>query len=385
MSTISVQRTVDGVLASADTTRLSIVNAAGTIIVNNVTVVAASVGVYSYDVSALAPTDYTVQWTFVVAGQQDDTVIRPLTVDRAISISPGYTVWQLEQYAAAQLGPYYKYAAAAGATTSAVTINRLKSTLSRGDYEEMYLLRRGKLNNGELVINWNDDDRQRLIETYTPLLGTLTSDRMWNTAPVLYEELELHALDPEQELREAVLEGLSECFFWDTLITATTTYLREINLTAVAPWITRPAQVRGVSYGRLSYLDEKAPWFEAYQSGANVWLKTAVPSVGNLRIAALRPHASMVNGELSGGPDSDNDVLHIERDYAVSAICRAAWKLFPERLIPLAMEKMRPTREEFAADFQLKSLRVAMEAPPEVIQNRFNQYDILESLQLGNG
>jgi len=385
MSTLTMQRVTDGVLESADTARLSIMNTAGTLIVNNVTVAPTSAGVYVYDISSLTNGNYTAYWTFEVSGQQNDSVTQAFTVESPVSFPQGLMLMEIEQRVARRVGPYRKLRVKVGSTVNSLIVAKMQSRLNIGDYEEMYILRRGRKIDGSLVTNFNEDDRIRQIETYTATTGTFSPDRDWSVAPATDEEIELHSLEPDDELRDAVKLGLDECYFWDTVITSTTTYLREVNLTAIAPWITRPAQVRGVTYGRASYLDEKAPWFHAYQLGADVWLQSAVPTVGNMRIMALRPHSTFVNGELSAGPNGDYDILNVPADYAVAAGARSIWMNYPERVMPFSALELRPKREEIMADFQMKSLRVVMEGPPEIIQNRFQQDDIFESMQIGNG
>lgn len=385
MSTLTMQRVTDGVLESADTARLSIMNTAGTLIVNNVTVAPTSAGVYVYDISSLTNGNYTAYWTFEVSGQQNDSVTQAFTVESPVSFSQGLMLMEIEQRVARRVGPYRKLRVKVGSTVNSLIVAKMQSRLNIGDYEEMYILRRGRKIDGSLVTNFNENDRVRQIETYTATTGTFSPDRDWSVAPATDEEIELHSLEPDDELRDAVKLGLDECYFWDTVITSTTTYLREVNLTAIAPWITRPAQVRGVTYGRASYLDEKAPWFHAYQLGADVWLQSAVPTVGNMRIMALRPHSTFVNGELSAGPNGDYDILNVPADYAVAAGARSIWMNYPERVMPFSALELRPKREEIMADFQMKSLRVVMEGPPEIIQNRFQQDDIFESMQIGNG
>ena len=297
MSTLTMQRVTDGVLESADTARLSIMNTAGTLIVNNVTVAPTSAGVYVYDISSLTNGNYTAYWTFEVSGQQNDSVTQAFTVESPVSFPQGLMLMEIEQRVARRVGPYRKLRVKVGSTVNSLIVAKMQSRLNIGDYEEMYILRRGRKIDGSLVTNFNEDDRIRQIETYTATTGTFSPDRDWSVAPATDEEIELHSLEPDDELRDAVKLGLDECYFWDTVITSTTTYLREVNLTAIAPWITRPAQVRGVTYGRASYLDEKAPWFHAYQLGADVWLQSAVPTVGNMRIMALRPHSTFVTGK----------------------------------------------------------------------------------------
>lgn len=384
MSTIGYHRTVDGVLTSADSATLTIENSAGTIIVNEVAVVPSSAGVYVYDVTAFQPGRYTATWTFVVAGFANDVVAVSFQIEGSVSGMRGVRLMTIEQGIARRVGPYAKFRAAPGATQSSVLIRRLLSNLDQGDWEGMYLLRRGLYADGSLVDNFNDDDRIRIVSTYTSAIGSLTPDYDWNIAPAENEEIELHTLDPEQELRPAATNGLSRCYFYDTIQVATTTYLRDLDLTDIAPWITRPEQIRRVTHGRYNYLDMKAPFFHARQIGSTIWLQTAIPNLGTMDILALRPHSSYVNDEMSfSGPDHDLDILHVDLRYAVIAGHMSCWEEHAPRLQRAAARNYTATREDVANEFTTRSQAIVKQYP-DVIQNQFGQADLWDNLQIGN-
>lgn len=386
MSTLGINRLVDGVLTSADTATLGITNSLGVTVLVTTLVAPTSIGVYSYDVSDLVPGDYTATWTFSVTGLADDEVNRPFTIDSPVAITQGVTLAELERALARRLGPFHHLRTSdTGSSTDAVAIKKLRSSLTLGDFEEMYLLRRGVLNSGALVTNFAEDDRQRLVETYTPLTGVLEPDYPWEVAPLPNEMIELHALDPEEELRYALQDGLRRCYFWDTLTVSSTGYQREIDVTTLAPWLTRKEQIRRVQYGRAGYLPYSSPWFDTSQSGGSVLLQTTAPTVGNLRVHVLRPVSSLVNGELSMvGPDSDNDVLYVDREYALLAGHVQAWWNFPHRLADIAVAHRTADQKDVVSAFTNRS-RTVVGNIPEFIQNRFDIGDgYQDDLQVGN-
>jgi hypothetical protein len=236
-----------------------------------------------------------------------------------------------------------------------------------------------------LVASFDSNDRQRLIATYTPALGALVPDRDWFVPAVTNESIELHYLDPDQELREIARDGLRRCFFWDTaeITNVTTTLIREINVSASMPWITQPKQIRNVEFGRTNQMATRLSWWKAIQIGADVYLRVSGLPIGNLRITALRPHFTFVNGEMSyGGPDDDNDVLHVNLEYAARAGHIAAWASVPDRLTPVAAEGLRLPMKLVAAAFTAASF-AEVRNEPELLQIPFGQ-DARYLDQVGN-
>lgn len=384
MSTIGIHRIKDGVLTSADSATLQVTSQAGVVVIPAVAVPPTSAGVYSYSAPPLAAGNYTATWTFVVAGYTNDVVSRIFQVENAAAVANGITLAEIERAIAARIGPFDKMVAYGGSSTTAVVVRKLMSALVLGDYEDRYLLRRGVMNTGELIPGFIEDDRQRIVQDYTATLGRLTPDFGWTNAPATGELLELHYLEPEA-LREVALLGLSRCYFWDTLQIAATTYLSEINLTAIAPWITRPSQVKRVLHGRYAYHTSDVDWFEPYQMGGSVWLRTTVPNVGTLRVEALRPHSSFVNGEDSlVGPNYDSDILNVDREYAARSGHIAAWMLYTPKLTPVAVNGLAITMKQAADAFTVSSMTY-VKTTSERIQNRFGVSDLLEYSQIGNG
>jgi hypothetical protein len=137
------------------------------------------------------------------------------------------------------------------------------------------------------------------------------------------ESVEIMYLDPEEELRVAVLDGLARCFFWDTIsLSPGLTYGADINVTTLAPWLTNPQWIKGMRYsfsGSTLLQPSRVSWWEPYRSGKNVMLRSVGTWPGSIEISVLRPHISFVNGETSyAGPNSDLDVLYLDLEYAVS-------------------------------------------------------------------
>lgn len=384
MSSIGITRLVDGVLVSADVTRLSIADASGALLVNAAVVLPVAVGTYTYDVSFLLPGRFTVQWRFSVDGYADDLVSRIFTVEGPVSVIKGVTLAQIERAVARVVGPFHHLRTKVGSTQQIVLVSKLKSSLSVGDYEEMYLLRRAEFYDGSQVNSPQVNDRQRIVDIYDNAVGSLNPDQDWTIAPVENEMLELHALDPEEELRPAVQEGLTRCYFWDTISLASTGYMREVNLTDIAPWITRKAQVSRVEYGRTGFITSRVPFFDVYDSGGSVYLRQVSPNVGILKVFALRPVSSYVNNEFSAtGPLTDTDILNVDLRYAKLAGHAAAWENFPDRLHPLAIDNLRAPQDKVAAAFSHRS-RALVGNMPEFIQHRFGTDVDLEDLQVGN-
>lgn len=384
MTVLSIQRVRDGVLTSATTATVSVVNSAGVIVVPTTVVTPTSAGVYSYDTSALSPGSYTATWVFTTTGQPTDTISRAFIVDTATEVTDGVSLMEIERAVARRLGPYRRLRVGASSTINTVHAPRLKSSLTLGSNEDLYLLRRGLTYGDELISGFVSDDRVRQVTTYTPTQGLLAVDRDYNYQTQDGEAVELHALDPDDELRPSVIEGLGRCFFWDDVtITVTGSGVYNIDLTATVPWLTQVNQIRGVS---LSYPSQLLPpsrmgWWQPYRSGKNLKLYTKGGAVGSVTVRALRPVSSLVNGQLSySGPNDDLDVLYVDKDYAAWAGVLECWKNYPEILQPLAAQNMRPSRAEAATQFTIKSLTIVQQVP-ETLQLDYGAADLV---QIGN-
>lgn len=384
MTVIAIQRIRNGVLTSADQATLSVVNSVGTVVVPTTIIAPTSAGNYSYSTSILPPGSYTATWVFSVTGLPDDTIARAFTVDPAQELVEGMTLMQLEQLVARRIGPWENHVSGVGSTVNSIYCRRLRSSLGLGSYEDLYVLRRGLTSGDELVSNFDPEDRVRRIAEYTSALGTITVDEAYDVAPISGEAFEFHALDPDNELRPAVIDGLRRCFFWDTVsITVTGSGVYNINLTDAAPWLTEVNQVRAVD---LSYPSQLLPpqrmgWWQPYREGRSLKLYTKGGAVGSVTVTVLRPVHSLVNGELSlAGPNDDLDVLYVHRDYAAWAGVLECWKNYPEVLQPLATQNMRPSRADAATEFTKLSSTIVQQVP-EFVQV---DYGVPDLVQIGN-
>jgi hypothetical protein len=390
MVVIGIVRTDNGIPESANSTSLSVLNSAGSLVLGPVTVppTTGSPGLYMYTTNALSAGLYTAVWTFIVADHPDDVVQKPFRIDTAVEVSEGVTLMTLEQMTARRCGPYRRVKTGpSGSSASALYSLALKSSLQLGGYEQQYLLRRGISWSNLLVPNFSDTDRIRMIAAYDAPTGILTPDSPWTNAPSgpYAEAVEIHALEPEEELRIAVLDGLKRCYFWEQIQIETTGQLYDINLSSSLPWLESPSQIGPVSY---AFSNQRLPatpvtWAEPYRSGKDIWLKSQGVYQGNLVLQVLRPAHTMVNGESSiAGPNDDFDVLSINPDYAAWAAVLEVWKNFPEKVQPLATINMRPSRDDVAKEFTKHSIRVVQQQP-DTFSVRWQPIDLVLS-QIGN-
>jgi hypothetical protein len=384
MSVIAIQRVLDGVLTSADSATLQILSANGASILPVTPVAPVSVGSYSYTTSFLPPGQYTAIWTFSTATFLDDIVHRAFVVDPPLQSYEGVTLMALEQRVARRSGTYRRIRGGNASTSNTVQADRLKSSLNLGSFEAEFVLRRGLMWDGSYVPNYAEDDRSRLIAEFIPTSGLVNIDRGYTLTPLENEAIEFHYLDPEEELRPAVIEGLERCYFWDTVTLAITGQNTDIAITDLVPWITKPTQIRKVEYLYTTQLfpPNKVLWWEAYQAGSTVKLRNTVFLPGSIVITALRPHSTYVNSEISyTGPNDDMDVLHVDPEYACWAGVLTLWRNNPERVQPVSAQGMRTTRTEAANEFTKLSLQISNQVP-ETVQWRYgNQTDIN---QIGN-
>ena len=385
MTVLSIQRVRNGVLTSADQGTLSILNSAGAIVLPTTIIAPTSAGVYSYETTALAVGSYTATWTFTTAGLPTDTIQRAFTVDAAVELAEGVTLMDLERAIARRVGPYRKLAVGVGSTPNLIVVPRLRSSLDLGTYEEQYIRRRFLTTGDELITgSTTSDDDVRLVSAYNAIDGTLAVDRAYTNAPISGEAIELHALDPLEELRPAAIDGLKRCFFWDTVeITVTGSGIYNINLSASMPWLAAPQNIANVSLSFPSQLlpPTRLQWWEPYRSGKDIRLWTKGGAVGSVSVLALRPAHTLVNGELSlGGPNDSLDAVYIDLDYAAWAGVLECWKNYPEVLTPLAAQAMRPSREDAANEFTKMSLSIVQQVP----EYAKIDYGVPDLVQIGN-
>lgn len=249
-------------------------------------------------------------------------------------------LYLIEQAIAQRCGPFLVDQAAAGTTTT-VTIVSQQTTLPVGDpWTGLYVLRRGigvdtsspygrylpspvpnipgvaqtgpvtttsgavpvTFLEGALVPGFVATDRvRRIAAPIDRSTGTITVDRAWTNAPISGELIELHYLDPINELQVAALAGLTRCFLVDRASVATTGQAAERDLTALVPWITQLGQIYeiGYIYPGIFYIERPLPWWKEFLQNGHIWL-TAMPDPfpNNLLITARHGIDSMGTVEL---------------------------------------------------------------------------------------
>ena len=286
-------------------------------------------------------------------------------------VQPTVTLASLEREVGRRVGPFGDLVVEQGLAPAAFQSNALRSTADLGGWENLYALRRGVYgpngtNGDDPIPGFVEDDRVRLVKTYSPESGTLEVDRDYAVNAVPGERIELHVLHPEWELRPAVLAGLERCFLFDRLpATNGTNGAPNGNgngtaLTTVYPWLTEPSMVWGVEalpadatgIGGVAV----GPW-EAILSAGGVWL--VIPGeywpTTSVQVLVRRPAWTVVNGQETA-PDhvwDDADVLEVALPYAAAAAHVEAWRLARPRLAPLVQTgptPMWPTKEECAAE-----------------------------------
>lgn len=370
MAIISILRSLDGVLTSAEVAELLLYNSAGTLVYGPTVVAPSAAGTYSVDTDFLTPGNYTAVWEFQQTGEDDVIVRRPFVVDGPAEVYAGVTLAEIEQALAARTGPYRRLRCDDGSSTTTVSIPRLRSSLTLGDNEDLYVLRRGILSTGELVTNFVEDDRVRMVDTYTPVLGLLSVDRAYTVTPVENEWIELMAFNPDEELRPAVLEGLERCYFWDSIDISGTNRLTSINLTTLAPWLKGRGQVGGVEFALVNSIIPMQPvqGYKLYPQGSSLYLDAPRGSVGTYRIRALRPVSTYVNEQLSRtGPNDDWDIVQVDKEYAVRAGHVSLWIRKPELLTSLAAQGLGIPLSMAATAFTIRS-QTMVDREPEFIR-----------------
>jgi len=256
------------------------------------------------------------------------------------------TLAQLERETARRVGPYAEHQTDRQLPSTAsfnwVNFPQLRSDMGIDLVTNLWLLRRGA----------SAADRQRLVSTYDSDTGRVLPERPWSVVPPAGETCEFHHLNPEQELRVAVLAGLRRCFLPDNVRADPTQLFGGLDLTAQFPWLTDPWQIARVRYGWLSPFGD-APW-DSYTRMGHLIL---IGMFGNFLpmsvwVEAWRPAWSWVNGDESDGPTSDDDVLEVDLDYAASAAHIEAWHRFPARLQAAAAGGLQATQTMAAQEFE---------------------------------
>src|SRR5262245_55134236 len=246
------------------------------------------------------------------------------------------TLAAVEQEVQARCGRFWLRTAASGTTTTAV-VRGLQSTIPLGGETDLWLLRRSAA---------AADDRQRRVAASDPATGTLTVDRAYANPPTPAEALEVGVLDPEQEVRPAVLRGLARCFFVERAAVEATPGQVAEALSASLFWVTDVGQIRDLESRVGTSHAQPLRWYRLLSSsgkaaeagGLRVEAELCPPGPPAVVVVeALRPHLSWVNGaDAREWPSHDEDVLACPLGYA-AALCHAeAWRRCRATLAPIA-------------------------------------------------
>lgn len=341
-------------------------------------------GTYEYDISALVPGTYTAMWEFIDAEAGAVYVPAIFTVDQAISVPRGVTLAEIEQQVARLTGPYARERVTSDLSTVSVAIlGRLKSRLTSGQYEDLFLLRRGVLQDGTAVPGFDDDDRVRMISGYEPTLGSVEVDRDWTVVPVENEMMEIMHLNPE-DIRFAVQEGLKRCFFLDLVSVATSSATAQRDLSAALPWLQNPEWIYGAEWnypGSTTTLPGSLYWWEPIREGNTVQFRASGdPYPNTLKLRVARPYATYVNGVTSViTPNDDNDIVPGPVDYCAKAAHVECWRYFPDRMLAAAEEGYRIGRKEAVEAFEAASYDV-FRAFPQRQQQPIDPYGWISAL-----
>jgi hypothetical protein len=283
------------------------------------------------------------------------------------------TLAALEQETARRVGPYWRFFSDRQEPSTAgfdyVNFPELRTNADLDLVTNLWMLRRGECYGEDEIVAMDPSDRQRVAATYAAEMGRVFPDRQWGTIPDSGEYFEFHNLNPEQELRVAVLAGLRRCFLPDTVQVQPAVPYGPIDLTAQFAWLTEPWQAQRVRYGWLGpYADVP---FDTYTAAGHLFLTgtygLALPTW--MWLDAWRPSWSWVNGaESTTGPTNDFDVLEVDLDYAASAGHIEAWHHFPARMQMAAAGGTQATQAMAAAEF---GRQVAMFGPRRPVEVGF--------------
>jgi hypothetical protein len=369
MATLTLNRTVAGVLTSADAVYLSDSagvygvrdNATGaTAVAPTAAITPTSAGVYTYsDSNVLTEGSYTAVWK-IVDGSNIEYFPQTFSVDALVSVPEGTTLMAIERELATRVGPYAEEVVASGTTSSAI-ITAFQSSLSYlTNLQDTYILRRGFKEDGTVVTGFNSADRVRVVASINTSTGAVTPDRNWAIAPTADEVVEFHHLHPTRELRKAVLEGLKRCFVYDRVAITFTSTSNERDLSSSAPWLKSIRQVKNV---QVNYSSSTAIpwelWFKPFTKSGHVYVQSARdPYPNTMLVTALRPAYSYVNSSTTlAGPDDDDDVIHVDQNYAAAAAHVEAWRRFAYALTAAAQVGYQTSRKDAAAEFTRETLR----------------------------
>lgn len=284
------------------------------------------------------------------------------------------TLAEVEQQTARKLGPYYRLAMDRQIPSTAnfqrAFFPGLQSTVEQDLVTNLHLLRRGVDSSGT-ALAVSPDDRQRTVANYDPAQGMVEVDRPWSTSPAPGEMCEFHHLDPEQELRPAVLSGLRRCFFEDRFSLGNG-YVYEVDLTESVPWLVNLWQVSRVQAAPFPTGFYGAPCdipFKAFGQSGHVCLRLGIgswdgPFYGGLLVTAIRPVGTWVNeADSITGPLADTDTLEVDLGYAAAAGHIEAWHNFPAKLQAAAAGGLQATQSMAALEFTRQSIVHAPRRP----------------------
>lgn len=379
MATLTLQH-IDalGELVNADTVKLS--DSSATYGIKNLATGAAAVaptstispistGIYSYSTTVLDPgVDYEAYWEVVYQGLAPQYYVQRFQIDPAAVLHPGPTLAEIEAEIARRIGPYYQFTIGVGSAVDRAIVSRLKSSLLRGGYDDMYLLRRGKMVGGTSAIGFNSDDRIRTVKSLDVSNGGLVVDRNYTITPAQNEIIELLSMDPDA-IRYCALEGLRRAYLVDTVeLNATITGI-ETDFTALAPWLTETWQVQELEAGWNSVFINpvKVGWWKPLSRQGRLKIRSSAFWENRAIVTALRPAYTLVNGMTNmAGPDDDDDYVHITKEYAASAGHCECWRYYPAFLTPLAQAKMGTSMEDAAKVFTKEGEKVLDRIPQRV-------------------
>lgn len=288
---------------------------------------------------------------------------------------------EIEQEVARRVGPFQLRTvtnsqpgqpAAPVSTTTQIAIQSLRSTIDLGGLEDMYVLRRGRYANGSrftATTPFEPSDRVRLVRAYDPNQGLIEVDNGYVYATYDQEEVELHHLDPGQELRPMVLAGLRRCWLTDIhpIPNQTVPYGGVIDLTQTAPWLTTRDQVydvtmpggtpmvnwriTGYAGGLALRIGEWSPQavFVLNRRPAATKVLSGVPAVNPLISPA--PQQWLVRSGSINEPWDDEDRFAVPLDYAAAAGHIEGWRTARPRLTLVSQTGMWAGQPEAAAEF----------------------------------
>ena len=298
------------------------------------------------------------------------------------------TLREIEQEVARRVGPFHllmvqNYTLGGpgqpSSTTTTIAVDDLRSTIDLGGLEDMFVLRRGRLIDGTRLpgsdpfgnpLNFSRGDRVRRVRKYLPQDGVLEVDREYEYVPLDTEEVELHHLDPRQELRPAALAGLRRCWIVDlhALPQAVMPPFSTFDLTQTAPWIGTRDQVYDVAFPGGAPMTN----WRVEQYGGGVAVRLGEWSPTNAYVVSRRPAATKVLPSpwppppppvdppetewvyRAGSPNedwSDEDRFAVPVDYAAAAGHIEGWRIVRPRLTLTAQTGMWADQKEAAAEF----------------------------------